>query len=315
MLSLIDFGPFLALFFVAVSLSGSVSLLFCCKSKKKSATKSQIQKQALVDSRKSKENIPLKEGPAPGEKPPPAAKGRQQKQLKTPPPQPAKGAAIGGGGAAAIRTAALFTPPKAPAVADPTKTAATKQPATPPKPAAPKPSEKSRKDVRAGVAVPDDDTVPDTKRMEVSDSWRQVKKQAYKMPEEMTRRRLDDPDYQTWKGLGNIFDASKRTKGDMGDGSLAKDPRSDSKSRLDTKSNLSSKSSNAANSKMDEEKQQAKSEGDNKKATTSQSKSSSKENNSQSTVRVTMTSETSINEENQQDNTKSEHDDNTKSEN
>ena len=186
----------MALFFVAVSLSGSVSLLFCCKSKKKSATKSQIQKQALVDSRKvretegdfsdqnnfysqSKENIPLKEGPAPGEKPPPAAKGRQQKQLKTPPPQPAKGAAIGGGGAAAIRTAALFTPPKAPAVADPTKTAATKQPATPPKPAAPKPSDKSRKDVRAGVAVPDDDTVPDTKRMEVSDSWRQVKSESF----------------------------------------------------------------------------------------------------------------------------------------
>uniref|UniRef100_A0A914NBX4 Candidate secreted effector n=1 Tax=Meloidogyne incognita TaxID=6306 RepID=A0A914NBX4_MELIC len=305
MLSLIDFGPFLALFFVAVSLSGSVSLL-CCKSKKKSATKSQIQKQALVDSRKSKENIPLKEGPAPGEKPAAAAKGRQQKQLKTPPPQPAKGAAIGGGGAAGIRTAALFTPPKAPVVADPTKTAATKQPATPPKPAAPKPSDKSKKDVRAGVAVPDDDTVPDTKRME---------SKLIKMPEEMTRRRLDDPDYQTWKGLGNIFDASKRTKGDMGDGSLAKDPRSDSKSRLDTKSNLSSKSSDAANSKMDEEKQQAKSEGDNKKATTSQSKSSSKENNSQSTVRVTMTSETSINEENQQDNTKSEHDDNTKSEN
>ena len=75
------------------------------------------------------------------------------------------------------------------------------------------------------------------------------------MPEEMTRRRLDDPDYQTWRGLGNIFDASKRTKGDMGDGSLAKDPRSDSKSRLDTKSNLSSKSSNAANSKMDEVKE------------------------------------------------------------
>uniref|UniRef100_A0A915P1N0 Uncharacterized protein n=1 Tax=Meloidogyne floridensis TaxID=298350 RepID=A0A915P1N0_9BILA len=292
MLSLIDFGPFLALFFVAVSLSGSVSLLFCCKSKKKSATKSQIQKQALVDSRKSKENIPPKEGPAPGEKPAAAAKGRQQKQLKTP-PQPAKGAAIGGGGAAAIRTAALRT----------------KQPATPPKPAAPKPSDKSKKDVRAGVAVPDDDTA----RMEdVSDSWRQVK--TYKMPEEMTRRRLDDPDYQTWRGLGNIFDASKRTKGDMGDGSLAKDPRSDSKSRLDTKSNLSSKSSDAANSKMDEEKQ-AKSEGDNKKATTSQSKSSSKDNNSQSTVRVTMTSETSVNEENQKDNTKSEHDDNTKSEN
>ncbi|CAK5088204.1 unnamed protein product [Meloidogyne enterolobii] len=177
MLSLIDFGPFLALFFVAVSLSGSVSLLFCCKSKKKSATKSQIQKQALVDSRKSKDNIPLKEGSAPGEKPPAAAaKGRQQKHLKTPPPQPAKGAAIGGGGAAGIRTAALFTPPpKAPAVADPTKTAATKQPATPPKPAAPKPSDKSKKDVRAGVAVPDDDTVPDTKRMEVSDSWRQSK--------------------------------------------------------------------------------------------------------------------------------------------
>nr|CAD2173688.1 unnamed protein product [Meloidogyne enterolobii] len=310
MLSLIDFGPFLALFFVAVSLSGSVSLLFCCKSKKKSATKSQIQKQALVDSRKSKENIPLKEGPAPGEKPA-AAKGRQQKQLKTP-PQPAKGAAIGGGGAAAIRTAALFTPPPKAPVADPKKTT-TKHPATPPKPAAPKPSDKSKKDVRAGVAVPDDDTA----RIEdVSDSWRQVKKQAYKMPEEMTRRRLDDPDYQTWRGLGNIFDASKRTTGDMGDGSLAKDPRSDSKSRLDTKSNLSSKSSNAANSKMDEEKQ-AKSEGDNKKATTSQSKSSSKDNvhNSQSTVRVTMTSETSVNEENQKDNTKSEHDDNTKSEN
>ncbi|CAK5089505.1 unnamed protein product [Meloidogyne enterolobii] len=180
MLSLIDFGPFLALFFVAVSLSGSVSLLFCCKSKKKSATKSQIQKQALVDNRKSKDNLPLKEGPAPGEKPPAAAaKGRQQKQLKTPPPQPAKGAAIGGGGAAGIRTAALFTPPpKAPVVADPTKTAATKQPATPPKPAAPKPSDKSKKDVRAGVAVPDDDTVPDTKRMEVSDSWRQVKSEA-----------------------------------------------------------------------------------------------------------------------------------------
>uniref|UniRef100_A0A915N6R6 Uncharacterized protein n=1 Tax=Meloidogyne javanica TaxID=6303 RepID=A0A915N6R6_MELJA len=225
-----------------------------------------------------------------------------------------KGAEIGGGGAAAIRTAALFTPPPKAPIADPKKTT-TKQPATPPKPAAPKPSDKSKKDVRAGVAVPDDDTA----RMEdVSDSWRQVKKQAYKMPEEMTRRRLDDPDYQTWKGLGNIFDASKRTTGDMGDGSLAKDPRSDSKSRLDTKSNLSSKSSNAANSKMDEEKQEAKSEGDNKKATTSQSKSSLKDNvnnGSQSTVRVTMTSETSVNEENQQDNTKSEHDDNTRSEN
>uniref|UniRef100_A0A1I8BN63 Uncharacterized protein n=1 Tax=Meloidogyne hapla TaxID=6305 RepID=A0A1I8BN63_MELHA len=283
-------------------------LFFCCKSKKK-ATKSQQPKKSLLENRKSKDNTPLKDGAAPRETT--AAKGRQPKQLKTP-PQAAKGAATGDG-ALGTRTAALFTPAKTPAVADPKK--ATTKPVAAPKPLA-NPSDKSKKGlgVVAGVAVPsDEDTAPDTARLEVSDSWRQVSKPAYKLPDEMTRRRLDDPDYQTWRGLGNIFDGSARTKGD---GSLMKDPRSDSKSRLDSKSNLSSKSSEKkSKSEGDIDKKDNKKEA---KEVKSQSKSSSKDKdnkNIESGVRVTMTSETKVNEENQQDNTKSEHDENTKSEN
>jgi hypothetical protein len=60
----------------------------------------------------------------------------------------------------------------------------------------------------------------------------------YKKPEEMTRGKLDDPNYQTWRGLDFVF-ASLRSK------SIVKsDTPTNSKSNIlgDSKSNLSSTS-------------------------------------------------------------------------
>ena len=78
---------------------------------------------------------------------------------------------------------------------------------------------------------------------------------AYKLPEEMTRRRLDDPNYQTWRGLENIFVGSSKG-GVKSDTPLNTPLNSKSNAAMDSKSNLlsTSKLSDMPTSLMENEK-------------------------------------------------------------
>ncbi|KAF7635504.1 hypothetical protein Mgra_00005043 [Meloidogyne graminicola] len=251
MFSLI-YSEMFAVICAVVSIISFSSLFFCCKSKKKD--KGYTQRQDLKSKMKSGDKPSRRDKSESAELP--STMGKQKKHMKVEKTQiTASDGAIKG-----IKTAKVFTPRVA--ATKPTTTAASvKQ--------LPGSSNKSKKAFKtaseAGVAVPaDENTAPDTARLDLSDSWKETSKMKYKLPEEMTRRRLDDPNYQTWRGLENVFGSSKKKGGD--------DISPESKSRVDnSKSNLSSKSSVEPNSSMMEEKEKAKqaarSEGDTKEVT------------------------------------------------